>query len=54
MRELFYVAEGRELHAEYFTEGPGAPLLIDIHGGGFCFGRAAGTQLACFEQPSRK
>lgn len=49
IREFFYVAEGRELHAEYFAAEAGAPLLIDIHGGGFCFGRAAETQLACFE-----
>ena len=49
MRELVYVTEGRELHAEYFAGEAGAPLLIDIHGGGFCFERAAETQLACFE-----
>ncbi len=49
MREFIYVAEGRELHAECFAGEAGAPLLIDIHGGGFCFGRAAETQLACFE-----
>ena len=47
MRELVYVTEGRELHAEYFAEGPGAPLLIDIHGGGFCFGRAADDRALC-------
>ena len=48
MQELVYVTEGRELHAEYFAGEAGAPLLIDIHGGGFCFGRAAETRLACF------
>lgn len=47
MRELVYVTEGRELHAEYFAGEAGAPLLIDIHGGGFCFGRAADDRALC-------
>lgn len=41
MKELTYEKDGRKLKALYFESGSGkAPLIVEIHGGAFCFGRA--------------
>lgn len=41
MKELRYFADGRKLRALYFeAEKKNAPLIVDIHGGAFCFGSA--------------
>ena len=41
MKELCYTAGGRALRALYLDAGAaGKPLIVDIHGGGFCFGKA--------------
>lgn len=41
MKELTYEKDGRKLKALYFDSGNAkAPLIVEIHGGAFCFGSA--------------
>ena len=48
MRELNYCVNGGAVRALYFeTIEKNKPLIIDIHGGGFCFGHADDDSALC-------